>query len=121
VLKNSIRPLRPIIQGAQDNDGRSSRPDPDLTVTLLAGGNALLEGVLDWKDHVIRTLSQAVDCSFNRIQFTSDLMPADMSHDDHHRDEDGRRGFRFERARYFLNLVLADEINRAAHARSPRC
>ena len=88
----------------------------DLIVTLLAGGNALLEGVPGLgKTMLIRTLGQAVDCSFNRVQFTSDLMPADIVGTMIITEtEDGRRGFRFERGPVFSNLVLADEINRAA-------
>jgi len=88
----------------------------DLLVTLLAGGNALLEGVPGLgKTLLVRTLAEVLDCSFNRVQFTPDLMPADIvgtmiitS------GADGMRGFRFERGPIFANLVLADEINRAA-------
>ena len=88
----------------------------DLLVTLLSGGNALMEGVPGLgKTLLVRTLSQVVDCSFSRIQFTPDLMPADIvgtmiiSE-----DAEGHRGFRFEQGPVFANLVLADEINRAA-------
>jgi MoxR-like ATPase len=84
-------------------------------VTLLAGGNALLEGVPGLaKTTLVRTLSEVLDCHFSRIQFTPDLMPADIigttliSEDEH-----GRKDFRFEPGPIFSNLVLADEINRA--------
>ncbi|NJP06665.1 MAG: MoxR family ATPase [Chloroflexaceae bacterium] len=84
-------------------------------VTLLAGGNALLEGVPGLaKTTLVRTLSEVIDCRFSRIQFTPDLMPADIvgttliSEDEH-----GRKVFRFEPGPIFANLVLADEINRA--------
>jgi MoxR-like ATPase len=84
-------------------------------ITLLAGGNALLEGVPGLaKTTLVRTLAEVVDCSFSRIQFTPDLMPADIigttliSEDDQ-----GRKAFRFEPGPIFANLVLADEINRA--------
>ena len=84
-------------------------------ITLLAGGNALLEGVPGLgKTMLIRCLAQAIDCSFSRIQFTPDLMPADIVGT--HiivEDEQGRRYFRFEPGPIFANLVLADEINRA--------
>ncbi len=84
-------------------------------VTLLAGGNALLEGVPGLaKTTLVRTLADVIDCRFSRIQFTPDLMPADIvgttliSEDEH-----GRKVFRFEPGPIFANLVLADEINRA--------
>lgn len=88
----------------------------DLLVTLLAGGNALMEGVPGLgKTLLIRTLAQVVDCSFSRIQFTPDLMPADIVGTMIITEgADGRRGFRFEHGPVFANLVLADEINRAA-------
>jgi MoxR-like ATPase len=84
-------------------------------ITLLAGGNALLEGVPGLgKTMLVRTLAQAVDCGFSRIQFTPDLMPADIVGTNLiAEDENGRRQFRFEAGPIFANLVLADEINRA--------
>jgi MoxR-like ATPase len=87
----------------------------DLMVTLCAGGNALLEGVPGLgKTMLIRTLSNIVDCSFNRIQFTPDLMPADIVGTMIITETaDGHRGFTFEKGPIFAHLVLADEINRA--------
>jgi MoxR-like ATPase len=84
-------------------------------ITMLAGGNALLEGVPGLgKTMLVRTLAQAVDCQFSRIQFTPDLMPADIVGTNLIvEDEDGRRQFQFEQGPIFANLVLADEINRA--------
>ncbi len=84
-------------------------------VTLLAGGNALLEGVPGLgKTMLVRTLSQVLDCKFSRIQFTPDLMPADIVGTNILvEDEAGRRRFQFEPGPAFANLVLADEINRA--------
>jgi MoxR-like ATPase len=84
-------------------------------VTLLAGGNALLEGVPGLgKTMLVRTLAQAIDCSFSRIQFTPDLMPSDIVGTNLIvEDESGRRQFQFEAGPIFANLVLADEINRA--------
>jgi MoxR-like ATPase len=84
-------------------------------VTLLAGGNALLEGVPGLgKTMLVRTLAGAIDCGFSRIQFTPDLMPADIVGTNLIvEDEAGRRQFQFEAGPIFANLVLADEINRA--------
>ena len=86
-----------------------------VLITLLAGGNALLEGVPGLgKTMLIRTLSQALDCSFNRLQFTPDMMPADiLGTMILVEDETGHRSFRFEPGPVFSNLLLADEINRA--------
>lgn len=83
--------------------------------TLLAGGNALLEGVPGLgKTMLVRTMAQAIDCAFARIQFTPDLMPSDIVGTNLIvEDENGRRQFQFEAGPIFANLVLADEINRA--------
>ena len=84
-------------------------------ITLLAGGNALLEGVPGLaKTTLIRTLADTVDCQFSRIQFTPDLMPADIIGTTIIAEDDaGQKAFRFQRGPIFANLVLADEINRA--------
>src|SRR5215210_2957994 len=84
-------------------------------ITLLAGGNALLEGVPGLaKTTLVRTLADVIDCHFSRIQFTPDLMPADIVGTTIiAEDEAGRKAFRFEPGPIFSNLVLADEINRA--------
>jgi MoxR-like ATPase len=83
--------------------------------TLLAGGNALLEGVPGLgKTMLVRTLAQVLDCKFSRIQFTPDLMPADIVGTNILvEDASGVRRFQFEAGPVFSNLVLADEINRA--------
>ena len=84
-------------------------------ITLLAGGNALLEGVPGLgKTMLVRTLAQVLDCKFSRVQFTPDLMPADIVGTNIIADDEaGRRHFQFEPGPVFANLVLADEINRA--------
>jgi len=84
-------------------------------ITLLAGGNALIEGVPGLaKTTLVRTLADVIDCSFSRIQFTPDLMPADIVGTTMiSEDDNGRKAFRFEPGPIFANLVLADEINRA--------
>ena len=81
---------------------------------LLANGHALLEGVPGLgKTMLVRTIADVIDCSFNRIQFTPDLMPADITGTNILIEEEGSRVFRFQPGPVFANLVLADEINRA--------
>src|ERR1700687_5045150 len=84
-------------------------------IALLAGGHVLLEGVPGLgKTLLVRTLSEVLDISFNRIQFTPDLMPADILGTNIVMEvPGGRREFQFQRGPIFANLVLADEINRA--------
>ena len=82
---------------------------------LFVGGHVLLEGVPGLgKTLLIRTLAQALDLEFNRIQFTPDLMPSDIIGTNIiSESEDGRRDFRFQSGPIFAQIVLADEINRA--------
>ncbi len=84
-------------------------------ICILAGRHALLEGVPGLgKTMLIKTLADVLDLNFSRIQFTPDLMPADIVGTDILEEtEDGRREFRFQAGPIFANLVLADEINRA--------
>ncbi len=86
-----------------------------VLICILSGGHALLEGVPGLgKTLLIRTLSDVLDLKFSRIQFTPDLMPADIVGTDILEEtEDGRRQFRFQPGPVFGNLILADEINRA--------
>src|SRR5215207_5305400 len=84
-------------------------------IALFAGGHVLLEGVPGLgKTLLVRTLSEVLDLSFNRIQFTPDLMPADILGTNIVMETTGgRREFQFQRGPIFAHLVLADEINRA--------
>jgi len=88
-----------------------------LLITFLAGGHALLEGVPGLaKTLMIRTLSDAIDLKFRRIQFTPDLMPSDIIgteilEEDH---TTGKRFFKFNKGPIFSNIILADEINRTS-------
>jgi MoxR-like ATPase len=87
----------------------------ELLLAVLAGGHALLEGVPGLaKTLLVRTLAEATDLSFRRIQFTPDLMPSDILgtevlEEDH---ATGKRFFKFNRGPVFAQVVLADEINR---------
>ena len=88
-----------------------------LLITFLAGGHALLEGVPGLaKTLMIRTLAEAIDLKFRRIQFTPDLMPSDIIgteilEEDH---TTGKRFFKFNHGPIFSNIILADEINRTS-------
>ena len=86
-----------------------------VMICIIAGGHALLEGVPGLgKTMLIKTLSEVLNLQFARIQFTPDLMPADIVGTDILEETgDGRRQFRFQPGPIFANLVLADEINRA--------
>ena len=85
-----------------------------ILVCLFAGGHALLEGVPGLgKTLLIRTLSDALQLNFARIQFTPDLMPADITGTTVVVESGGSRGFEFRKGPLFAQMVLADEINRA--------
>ncbi len=86
-----------------------------VLICVIAGRHALLEGVPGLgKTVLIKTLADALRLKFARIQFTPDLMPADITGTDILEEtEEGRRVFRFQPGPVFANLVLADEINRA--------
>ncbi|HKW06775.1 MAG TPA: AAA family ATPase [Candidatus Dormibacteraeota bacterium] len=86
----------------------------DTVISLIGGGHMLLEGVPGLgKTVLVRSLGQALDLSFARIQFTPDLMPADIVGTNVIREERGRREFQYQAGPLFANLVLADEVNRA--------
>jgi MoxR-like ATPase len=86
-----------------------------VLICLLASGHALLEGVPGLgKTLLVKTLSQAVDLKFSRIQFTPDLMPADISGTNILLENPaGGKQFQFQPGPVFANIILADEINRA--------
>jgi len=86
-----------------------------VLICLLSGGHALLEGVPGLgKTLLVRTLSQVLDLTFARVQFTPDLMPADITGTNIlMEDDNGRKAFQFQPGPVFANIVLADEINRA--------
>lgn len=83
-----------------------------LLVALLANGHLLVEGAPGLaKTKAIKALSEGIECDFHRIQFTPDLLPADVTGTEIYRPQDG--SFQFQEGPIFHNLVLADEINRA--------
>ena len=107
-----IEPLRTAIATAIV--GQSDVVE-QLLIGLLAGGHCLLEGVPGLgKTLLVRTLGQALDLKFRRVQFTPDLMPSDILgteilEEDH---GTGHRHFKFQPGPVFTNLLLADELNR---------
>lgn len=83
-----------------------------LLIALLADGHLLVEGAPGLaKTRAIKVLSEGIDGNFHRIQFTPDLLPADLTGTEIYRPQDG--SFKFQRGPLFHNLILADEINRA--------
>jgi MoxR-like ATPase len=83
-----------------------------LLVALLADGHLLVEGPPGLaKTRAIKALAHALEADFQRVQFTPDLLPADLTGSEIYRPEEG--SFRFQRGPLFRNLILADEINRA--------
>jgi len=88
----------------------------DVLTVFFAGGNVLLEGVPGiGKTMLVRTLSQVLDLEFGRIQFTPDLMPADIIGTNLVVEAEGGGGreFRFQKGPLFAQIILADEVNRA--------
>lgn len=87
----------------------------DTLLALVAGGHVLLEGVPGLgKTLTVRTLADALDLGFQRIQFTPDLMPADLIGTNIVAEgPDGKQVFEFQKGPLFANVILADEINRA--------
>jgi MoxR-like ATPase len=83
-----------------------------LLIALLADGHLLVEGAPGLaKTRAIKVLGDGIDCNFHRVQFTPDLLPADLTGTEIYRPQDG--SFVFQQGPLFHNLVLADEINRA--------
>ena len=107
-LKNLKKEIGKIIIGQEETVDQ-------LLITFLAGGHALLEGVPGLaKTLMIKTLADAIDLDFKRIQFTPDLMPSDIIgteilEEDH---STGKKFFKFNKGPIFANIILADEINR---------
>ena len=107
-LKDLKREIGKVIIGQEDTVDQ-------LLITFLAGGHALLEGVPGLaKTLMIRTLADAIDLSFKRIQFTPDLMPSDIIGTEILEEDQGsgKKFFKFTKGPIFANIVLADEINR---------
>ena len=117
--KEQIEKFREVYNGLREEIGKVIVGQEAIVEgtlnALFANGHVLLEGVPGLgKTLLVRTLSQVLDLSFNRIQFTPDLMPADVLGTNMvHETDDGKRAFEYQHGPIFAHLVLADEINRA--------
>jgi MoxR-like ATPase len=119
-VRQQVGEFRDQFKSLRDEIGKMIVGHEDVVesvlVCLFAGGHALLEGVPGLgKTLLIRTLSQALNLQFSRIQFTPDLMPADIIGTNIITEDpqSGRRRFEFQRGPLFAQMILADEINRA--------
>src|SRR5262245_47727167 len=85
-----------------------------LLIGLLSNGNLLVEGLPGLaKTRAVKSLAKNLEAGLSRIQFTPDLLPADITGTEVYHQESGKAEFRFEQGPIFNNLILADEINRA--------
>ena len=111
--------FRDVFQRLRDEVGKVMVGHRDIVdgvlTCIFAGGNCLLEGAPGLgKTLLVRTLSQCLDLRFSRIQFTPDLMPADIIGTNIVTEsDDGKREMRFQPGPIFAQIVLADEVNRA--------
>ncbi|HWR61975.1 MAG TPA: MoxR family ATPase [Clostridia bacterium] len=119
INEKQITGIIDTVKGVETEIGKAIVGQKDIIrqvlISVLTGGNVLLEGVPGLgKTQLVKTLSRVMDLSFSRIQFTPDLMPADvMGTNIIIKDEGGNSRFEFQKGPIFANLVLADEINRA--------
>lgn len=119
LVENEVKSLTQKLDGLKSEIGKvivgQEEVIDQLLIAFLAGGHALLEGVPGLaKTLMIKSLSEAMELKFRRIQFTPDLMPSDILgteilEEDH---ATGKRFFKFNKGPLFANIVLADEINR---------
>jgi MoxR-like ATPase len=118
-LRSRLEQFREDVRHLEAEIGRvlvgQSNVVRSTVIALIAGGHILLEGVPGLgKTLLVRTLAEAVEGEFSRIQFTPDLMPADLTGTNiMGNGPEGIRRFEFQKGPVFANIVLADEINRA--------
>jgi MoxR-like ATPase len=85
-----------------------------LLLTLLSNGNVLVEGLPGLgKTRAVKSMAKSMEADFSRIQFTPDLLPADITGSEMYLGEDAAERFRFQPGPIFANIVLADEVNRS--------
>ncbi len=106
------KPIQQLKQHVQNHIIGQEKLVDRLLIALLADGHLLVEGAPGLaKTKAIKVLSDGIESNFHRIQFTPDLLPADLTGTEVYRPQDGT--FVFQQGPLFHNLVLADEINRA--------
>ncbi len=119
ISEKEIREIIDAVKKVEGEIGKAIVGQRDIIkqvlISIMTGGNVLLEGVPGLgKTQLVKTLAKVTDLSFSRIQFTPDLMPADvMGTNIIVKDENGSSRFEFQKGPVFANIVLADEINRA--------
>ncbi|MEM6985658.1 MAG: MoxR family ATPase [Pseudomonadota bacterium] len=113
-IDNASAQIRELRQGIEQQIVGHHEVVDGVLAALLAGGHVLLEGVPGLgKTLLIKTLGRCMDLQFSRVQFTPDLMPADIIGTQMvAQDEHGQRHFRFQQGPVFTQLLLADEVNR---------
>ena len=119
IEESDIRDIVGKITDLENEIGKAIIGQKDIVrqvlIAMFTGGNVLLEGVPGLgKTQLVKTLGRVMNLSFSRIQFTPDLMPADVVGTNIIvKDDRGSGSFQFQRGPVFTNLLLADEINRA--------
>lgn len=119
IEEKDIQEILAVVNNVETEVGKAIIGQKDIVrqvlISILVGGNVLLEGVPGLgKTQLVKTLSKVLDLSFSRIQFTPDLMPADvLGTNIIVKDEKGDGTFQFQKGPVFSNIILADEINRA--------
>ena len=114
-IKNFSEQCKKIIEQIDRDVIGQNEVIEGAVIAMIAGGNVLLEGVPGvGKTRLVRTLGRVFDLPFSRIQFTPDLMPADVTGTNIIvKDDSGNSSFQFQEGPIFSNIILADEINRA--------
>ncbi len=118
INENAIQEMIEKVKKCEEEIGKGIIGQRDIIrqvlLAVLADGNVLLEGVPGLgKTELVKAFAKVMQTSFSRIQFTPDLMPADVTGTNLIIKEEGNNVFKFQKGPIFANIVLADEINRA--------
>ena len=118
INEDMIREIAGRLQQCEEEIGKGIIGQREIVrqvlIAIFSGGNVLLEGMPGLgKTQLVKTIARVLNLDFSRIQFTPDLMPADVVGTNVVSKENDRTEFKFEKGPVFTNLLLADEINRA--------